>query len=456
MTAVSIISLVCLIFSATDIRAAETAGTAVTADMEQAAFCPEFRDIEAGPVVFDFTGQARARYENYDGFTLKGYAPGKNDEILLERVRLELSTEIFGAPKIFLQLQDAHPFLTKLEDSEYPESSPIEDTLDIRQLYFEWAEIGRSPLGVKAGRQQIAYGDQRVFGPGNWGNTGRYAWDAAMIKIKSDELWADAWIGKYLQYKSDKWPDRSLEDFITFVTYGGWKKKDFRFDIFYVLKNDTSGMIKGESGEGDLLSHTAGFQTEVRALEMINALGTFIFQTGRYGEDRLRAFGANAKAGITAPFAWKPRLGGQFTWGSGDSDPDDGIHGTFDGVYGGRDIFFYGYLNLFFWANIRDYEIDFSVKPIETFSLFIEYHYFTLDQKRDAWYSTGLKPVRRDNTGQSGSELGHEIDFRFSFAPFECVEFMSGYGRFFPGEFIRNTGPAEKADWYFLQCVYSW
>ena len=63
--------------------------------------------------------------------------------------------------------------LTRFDDKDFPASSSIVDTLDIRQFYVEWLRIGGRPLGFKVGRQQISYGDQRVFGPGNWGNTGR-------------------------------------------------------------------------------------------------------------------------------------------------------------------------------------------------------------------------------------------------------------------------------------------
>ena len=60
------------------------------------------------------------------------------------------------------------------------------------------------------------------------------------------------WVGNYLQYKSRTWPDRSVPDFLTFVTYAQIKKLPFRLDLFYVLKNDSSGMVNGESGQGNL------------------------------------------------------------------------------------------------------------------------------------------------------------------------------------------------------------
>ena len=44
---------------------------------------------------------------------------------------------------------------------------------------------------MRLARQQISYGDQRVFGPGQWGNTGRWCWDAALVNVKGRRLDAD-------------------------------------------------------------------------------------------------------------------------------------------------------------------------------------------------------------------------------------------------------------------------
>jgi len=419
-------------------------------------FWARFKNMKVGHATFDFRGQARVRYEYDDGFTLKGYAPGDHDPLLLERVRVDLTARWREGPRAFLQLQDAHAFLTRFEDRAFPGSSPIEDVLDIRQLYLEWSHVGDSPFGFRVGRQQISYGDQGVFGPGNWGNTGRFAWDAAMLTFETDRVSSDLWIGDYLRYKSNIWPDRSTPDFLTLVDYLQIRRLPFRLDLFYVLKHDAGGKVVGESGTGNLLSHTAGFQAEGRALGRLDGGVTLGGQFGRYGQDRLRAFGANAKLGVTLPAAWNPRIGGQFTWGSGDRDPSDGVHGTFDGVYGGRDIFFYGYLNLFFWANLKNYECAVSVKPRRMLTAYFEAHHFALDAATDAWYSTGLQAVRRDKTGRSGTTLGDEVDARVAWAASDHFELMGGLGRFFPGSFVDATGPSSRASWCFGQTTYSW
>jgi hypothetical protein len=398
----------------------------------------------------------RARYEHDDGFTLKGYASENNDNLLLERIRLDFSVRIGEKARFVLQLQDAHAFLTQFEDKDFPRSNPIEDTLDVRQLYGEWLHIGSSAMGFKIGRQQISYGDQRVFGPGNWGNTGRFSWDAAMLKVNTKWIESDIWVGSYLRYKSNEWPDPHVDDFMTLVNYTQVKDLPLRLDVFYVLKRDTSGTITSESTPGDLRSHTLGFQAEGKAFKILDGGATYVRQFGKQGGDKVRAQGFSGKLGVTLPLAWTPRIGAQLTWGSGDSNPSDGIHGTFDGVYGGRDIYFYGYLNLFFWANLYDSEIDVRLRPLRNIEINSEYHHFALAEAKDAWYSTGLQAQRRDPSGQSGRNLGDEIDTHVSWTTSKHWEIMAGYGHFFPGPFVAKTGPSARANWYCLQTTFNW
>ncbi len=304
------------------------------------------------------------------------------------------------------------------------------------------------------GRQQISYGDQRIFGPGLWGNTGRYAWDAAMLRIDTSRVWVDAWVGRPIENRPEIWPNREFKAPTAFVVYGGIKKLPFRLDIFYAGKYDFKARTTGETGKGDLRSHSIGFQMQKQARGWLDFTASLVGQTGRYGKDTIRAFGANSAVGLTLPLKWRPRLAGQYTWGSGDRNPADGIHGAFDGVFGGADINFYGDLNLFFWANLRDYEWDLHLHPGRTIKLALEHHYFTLDQARDAWYTTGLAALRRDVTGLSGKALGHEVNVRFSWQPAKGPEIMIGWGHFFPGDFVRATGAAKSATGYFLQAAY--
>jgi hypothetical protein len=74
----------------------------------------------------------------------------------------------------------------------------------------------------------------------------------------------------------------------------------------------------------------------------------------------------------------------------------------------------------------------------------------------DAWYTTGLRPYRRDGSGAAGRDLGWEIDTRATWAASAHLEVLAGFGRFFPGAFVRRTGAASTANWFCAQGTYSW
>lgn len=415
-----------------------------------------FEDMPLGPLSLSLGGQLRLRFEYEDQFDVRGYAPGTTDQVLLERLMMNVDARWERRLRAHLELRDAHAFLTRLGRSDFPKSNPYEDHLDIRQGFVEAFLDESHPVGLRVGRQSITYGDQRVFGPGQWGNTGRWCFDAAMLILRGKAATLDLWVARPVRNRPEVWPNHPAEAPTLAVAYLKTKGLPFRLDAFYVMKHDGTGAVRGESGPGNLWSHTIGFQVDGQAFSgVVDAAATFAYQVGTRASDRLRAAGANVRLGATAPIPWKPRLSFQFTWGSGDEDPHDGIWGTFDGVLGGADILFYGQMNLFFWANLRDYEADLQLHPVPNLEVRVEYHRFTLDQARDAWYTTGLFALRRDETGRSGTDLGHEVDLRATWTPVPFIEFMAGYSRFFPGRFVAATGTATPANWGMFQTTLS-
>jgi len=416
----------------------------------------KLHEIQAGPLSITLQSQLRLRFEFDDQFDVRQYQPGTKDKILLERLSISGDVRYKQWVRMFVEMRDAHAFFTHLHNSDFPKSNPFNDHMDIRQGFVE-AFFGDShPIGLKLGRQQISYGDQRVFGPGQWGNTGRWCFDAGMLTLRNKDLNLDLWVARPVENRPDKWPNHFAKAPTLAVAYLHTKTLPFRLDLFYAMKHDGTGTVQGEQRQGNLLSHALGFQMDGKALsDILDFSLTFVYEFGWRSDARLRAFGANVRLGATAPILTKPRLAFQFTWGSGDRDPQDGVYETFDGVLGGADIYFYGQMNLFFWANLRDYEADLHLHPAKPLELRLEYHYFTLDQAKDGWYTTGLKVLRRDKNGQSGIELGHEIDFRGAWKVAQGVELLFGYSHFFPGAFVRATGAHPEANWFMFQTTFS-
>ena len=411
--------------------------------------------LRVGAAALDLSGQLRLRFENDTGFDVKQYLPNTSDSFLLSRLMLNAHLRLPSHHRIFLQLRDARETGSRFKNGDFSGSNPHQDWFDIRQAYYEGVRLGGTAVGVRLGRQQISYGDQRVFGPGQWGNTGRWVWDAALVNVKGRRLDADLWVGRPVRNRPDAWPNRPADKPVVSVVYVRVLGLPARFDVFAVSKRDDSGAVSGERGLGDLSSYSVGFQAE-GSRQALDYSVTAVAQRGRWGADDIRAGGASAMLGVRLDRAWQPRLRAVWTWGSGDSNPSDGVHGTFDGVVGGADIAFYGYLNLFFWANLHDRELQLVLRPTPQLDLHIGAHSFALAASRDAWYSTSLSVQRRDPSGASGTSLGRELDLRAVYRVGSNLELMVGGGYFSPGLFVERTGPAKSAWWQMVQLTRSW
>jgi len=393
-------------------------------------------------------GTYRLRGEIDDEFNVKKYGTGTQDDFLLSRLRLEIDLKVARNMRIHAQIQDAEVLGPSLSDRDFSGSNnPFHDPFDINQLYIEYWPFEK--FGIKAGRQSISFGDRRIFGPGDWGNTGRYAWDAIRVLYKSDRIDSNWIIGRYIIHDPDIWPNEHINGVTAFATYNTIKNLPFQLDLFYVHRYDDRGITQGEGGTGNLYSHTVGFRIDGEYGQW-DYNSTVAGQFGQWGPDTINAYGLVLTLGCTFDTPWKPHIIAQYVNGSGDKDPHDGKHGTFDGVFGGADTVLYGWMNLFFFQNLREHRLDIVLTPSKTISLRGEYHYFILDEKKDAWYFPG-NAQRRDNTGSSGRELGHEVDMIAKKKISEYLEILGGYSFFIPGKFVKNTGPSPTAHWCFLQ-----
>jgi len=111
-----------------------------------------------------------------------------------------------------------------------------------------------SPAGFKAGRQAITYADRRIFGPGEWGNVGRYWWDAAKVYQHTDPAKVDLLYGQRIvsdpsHFNDDHYPFHMAALYAQFKQFTN-RAFTVKPDAFYVGRCDTHGNLVGESGVG--------------------------------------------------------------------------------------------------------------------------------------------------------------------------------------------------------------
>ncbi len=397
---------------------------------------------------FRIYGSYRLRGEVQDEFNINAYGTDQREKLLLSRLRLELNIKFNSKINAHFQFQDARVMGSSFADEDFASgNNPFHDPLDINQAFLEFQPI--EMVNLKIGRQAISFRDRRIFGPGDWGNTGRYAWDAAILTF-SNRFSEIHWIfGRSILHNPDRWPNQSAKGPTAYSGYSTIKNLPFQFDLFYVFKDDQRGITKGETGAGNLNSHSIGcwLGGEIASWDYNASVAK---QFGKWGADKIDAMAIVLSSGFKFNIAGKPHLQIQYIRGSGDKNPADGANNTFDGVFGGADTDLYGWMNLFFWKNLNEYRLNLTLTPAKKFTLRGEYHYFRLDQPGDAWYFPG-KAQRRDKSGTAGSELGHEFDFVITSPLTKHLDLRSGACVFKPGHFIRNTGTSPMAKWYFIE-----
>ena len=66
---------------------------------------------------------------------------------------------------------------------------PENDRFDLYQAYVRIGDPEKFPLSVKAGRQELIYGDQRYIGNSDWSNSGR-SFDSVKLRFQNKRFLA--------------------------------------------------------------------------------------------------------------------------------------------------------------------------------------------------------------------------------------------------------------------------
>jgi hypothetical protein len=180
-------------------------------------------------------------------------------------------------------------------------------------------------------------------------------------------------------------------------------------------------------------------------------------QFGTFAGDRVRAWMATLGGGYTFDdIAWKPRLGLMYDYASGDSDPTDGVHSTFNQHFPLGHAWL-GYLDLVGRQNIHAIKAQLKVKPTKKITAWADFHTFFVDQDHDALYSAGGGRVRPGafSTANAGShKIGHELDLTMKYVIDKHTTALVGWAHMWPGGFISRTGSEDSPDLIYTQVEY--
>ena len=113
-------------------------------------------------------------------------------------------------------------------------------------------------------------------------------------------------------------------------------------------------------------------------------------------------------------------------------------------------------MDVFSWQNMHNPALDFRVKPLDKVTVDLTGHGFWLATTDDALYRANgltrvrpLTPLARNASNYAGSE----IDLTVIYQPVKFLAFQVGYSHFFAGDYLRDTGADDDADFGYVQAM---
>ena len=393
-----------------------------------------------GRIVFGFEDQTRFEYRDNNFDFNSGLNTINDDSWFLNRARVSLQLKPVDWFTFYVQGQDSREVGSDRADIPGLLGAEGDNPFDLRQAYIE---IGSGQgLSFKAGRQVMLYGDQRLIGPLDWSNLSR-TFDAAKLRwTGNDGLWVDAFVSSVVNIDRDGF-DESDWDSIFSGVYAHIPTFGIQDTELYVLDMDDTDK------DDHFITLGTHIKSQAGKLGAWDYEAEFAVQTGTAGGKDLTAFASYIEGGYTFASAWKPRIGLEYSYGSGDDNAADGKQRAFQNLYPTNHPH-YGYMDAFSWSNLHDLALHLSAKPCAKVTTTLDWHSFWLADAADTWRRANARTTVRAANAAASNYAGSELDALVSYAP--CAEFAltAGYSHFFAGSYLSDTGASSDADFVYV------
>jgi hypothetical protein len=375
--------------------------------------------------------------ERFEGFSNSGFIADRDDVYWLSRLRLNATVTPARQVAFSVQVQDA-----RVGDKEVgATTAPFRAPFDLREAY---AEIRPSQAAVSArlGRQELAFGEQRLVGHLNWLNTAR-TFDGARVTLRRRSFTVDGFATSVVRILDDQF-DKSGNGNRFVGAYGTLPKVIPKSSVEPYVFYRADRHLPTEAGTLGTLGVTTTGARWVGALPARLDYGIELAaQTGGLGSDSARAWAGHWQLRHAAGTTWAVRITGEYNYASGDENPTDGRRGTFDQLYPtGHDKLGLG--DQIGWRNIRHMRAGVELLPAKKLPLTVNYHSWWLAETTDALYSASGAVLARVAGAAAASHVGQEIDIQAARAVTPQIQLAAGYAYLLPGAFLKEATPGKS------------
>ena len=419
-------------------------------------YVEDWRDVEAGDAWWapykdmrlDDAGfwrlslglELRAQYERLDGDSLEAAPEGRRDYTWWRALP---SIDLHAGSSWRLFAQGVAAFETGEND---PPTPVDENRADFAQAFVEWDAPGQEQwLSIRAGRQLLAYGSQRLIST-RYGPNVQRPFEGAVVEVRRGPWRVDALWSRPVATTAGEFDDSANDDESLWGVYATRELGPGGLDLYYLGHRDDDAVYAQGAGREE--RHTLGIRWfgERGPLDWNFEL---FGQVGDFGDAEVRAWSIASDTGWHfEDLPGRPHLGLRANVISGDDDPDDDELGTFDPLYpNGR---YFGEIGLIGPYNLINLHPHLSIEPVEDWSVELGAVAYWRESLEDGIYDNPGFVVQAPG-GSDERYVGTQFDLALIHRPAPDWTLGVVVSHLEAGPFLEDVGSGE--DVQFLQLV---
>jgi hypothetical protein len=374
-------------------------------------------------------GQVRQQYERFANEEWGAEVPDESG-YWLQRYMFHVDAKISPRVRLYGELKSG----IEIGRAGGPRR-PDEDRLDVHQAFVD---ISLGPVTTRVGRQELAFGSQRLVAVRDGPNT-RQTFDGADIVIVHSRWRVDGFAARYVSTDDGVFDDSSDTGRSVWGVYAVRsldRTGATGVDVYYLGYRRTHATF--QQGEGRERRHSWGARLW-RTSGPIDYNLEVVAQTGRFGNGDIRAWTIASDTGYRIEAAGSPRVGLRADITSGDRNPGDTRLGTFNPLFPKGAYF--GLIASAGPANHMDLHPQLSVRPRGDLVLTTSWLFFWRQHVGDGIY--GLPGnLLRSADGTQARFVGHSPGVEAEWQATERLTLTGNASLFTAGPFIEASGPA--------------
>ena len=402
-----------------------------------------------------FSGQFRSRGEAWQNFNFAAPATANpNATFVLDRLVLGADIHAGQHARLFVQARSS----TATDRDLLGGRRAIDvDEFDLQQAYVE-GRVGAASgaLSLRAGRQDLAFGRERLLGAPDWANA-RRSFEGVSGGFSNPTSAVTAfWVRPVpvLKYEFNR-RDTTTSLYGAYATHRV-AEANLGLDAYWIRLDRLGAAFNGTAGRE--LRHTLGARV-FGPLRPTGGLDYDLEAASQFGSvadvNAIRASFVASQVGYAMPRARGSRVYAGLDYGSGDSAAGGDV-GTFNLLYGSPHPYF-GFMDVIGRQNALDLSAGASAsRALGSLGAQADVHRFTRANANEGIYNKLGAPIARTGTlAMLPTSIGTELDLtvRYPFDRYFLI--MSGWSMFWAGDFIKQSGPSKNIGYSYLSLQYT-